>query len=40
MARLRDAIDAFIATGARIRLPYFLSLTARAHWRADVSTPP
>lgn len=34
VARLRDAIDAFIATGARIRLPYFLSLTARAHWRA------
>jgi DNA-binding SARP family transcriptional activator/predicted ATPase len=30
LARLENAIDAFTATGARLRLPYYLSLLARA----------
>ncbi len=34
LARLREAIDALTATGARLRQPYYLSLLARASWRA------
>jgi predicted ATPase len=34
LARLRDSIEAFEATGARLRLPYFLALLAGAHRRA------
>jgi len=30
LAELENAIDAFVATGARLRLPYYLSLLARA----------
>jgi DNA-binding SARP family transcriptional activator/predicted ATPase len=33
--RLRDAIEAFKETGARLRLPYYLALLAEAHLRAD-----
>ena len=35
LARLRATIEAFTATGARLRLPYFLALLAEAHRRAD-----
>src|SRR5579884_2808364 len=34
LTRLRDAIAAFTATGARIRLPYYLSLLARTYLKA------
>jgi DNA-binding SARP family transcriptional activator/predicted ATPase len=34
LARLQAAIDAFTATGARLRLPYYLSLLARAQQQA------
>ncbi|MFN8473282.1 MAG: AAA family ATPase [Anaerolineae bacterium] len=34
LAGLREAIDALTTTGTRLRLPYFLSLAARAYWRA------
>ncbi len=34
LAHLRGAIDALTATGARLRLPYYLSLLARASWQA------
>jgi DNA-binding SARP family transcriptional activator len=33
-ARLRDAITAFTATGARLRLPYYLSLLAQVYGKA------
>jgi DNA-binding SARP family transcriptional activator len=34
LTRLKDAIQVFMATGARLRLPYFLSLLARAYQQA------
>jgi adenylate cyclase len=34
IARLRDSIAAFTASGARIRLPYYLSLLARVYGKA------
>jgi predicted ATPase len=34
ITRLRESITAFTATGARLRLPYFLSLLARAYGKA------
>jgi DNA-binding SARP family transcriptional activator len=34
LVSLRDAIEAFKATGARLRLPYYLALLADAHLRA------
>ena len=34
ITRLEDAIQAFKATGARLRLPYYLSLLARAYHQA------
>ncbi|MFN8485710.1 MAG: AAA family ATPase [Anaerolineae bacterium] len=34
LALLQDAIEALTATGARLRLPYYLSLLVRAHQRA------
>jgi len=34
IARLRDAIAAFTATGARLRLPYFLALLAQVYGKA------
>ena len=34
LTRLEDAIQAFRATGARLRLPYYLSLLARAYQQA------
>jgi predicted ATPase len=34
LARIEDAINNFTATGARIRLPYYLSLLARAYRQA------
>jgi predicted ATPase/DNA-binding SARP family transcriptional activator len=34
LARLEDAIQDFMATGARLRLPYYLSLLARASHQA------
>jgi predicted ATPase len=35
IARLRESIDSFKATGARLRLPYYLSLLARVWGRAE-----
>jgi predicted ATPase len=34
IVRLRDAIAAFTATGARLRLPYYLALLARVYGKA------
>ena len=34
IARLREAIESFEQTGARVRLPYYLALLADAHLRA------
>ncbi len=39
LTRLRQAVDALTTVGARLRLPYYLSLQARANWRAgDLDT--
>jgi predicted ATPase len=35
IARLRDAIAAFTATGARLRLPYYLALLAQVYGKAS-----
>jgi predicted ATPase len=34
IGRLRDSITAFTASGARLRLPYYLSLLAQAYYQA------
>jgi predicted ATPase len=38
LARLRDALEAFEETGARLRLPYYLALLADAHLRKGDAT--